>query len=318
MYLEHYQNAAAFRQKILDLTEKAVEGLSDAPTLVAFPEAIGFPLLLTLVQPDASQGSVQQVAVGLARAHWQTLLKTAWQHRTPDLRAFYLWRALPAYQAYTAAFSEAAATYGVTISAGTSFLPPITREPVRGLHVSEKKIYNTAYTFSESGFLLGQTCKLFLNSGLESRIGLSKGRLGDLRALETPVGKLGTAICLDGFHSSVLDHLDGLGTQIIVQPSANHAFWERHWSRDTSVSEGEAWLRYGLREQLQNRMNIQYGVNPMLVGDVWDLSPRGRSSIVANTRFCSAELEGYPGLLAIAPTPDEEALVQVSMKIVMS
>ena len=82
-----------------------------------------------------------------------------------------------------------------------------------------------------------------------------------------------------------------------------------------AVSEGEAWLRYGLREQVQNRMNIQYGVNPMLVGDVWDLSPRGRSSIVANTRFCSTELEGYPGLLAIAPTPDEEAIVRVSVSI---
>ena len=288
MYSEHYQSAAAFRQKILDLTEKAVAGLLDAPTLVAFPEAIGFPLLLTLAQPN----SLQEERTAGGGSGWleptgKRLLTTAWQHRTPDLRAFYLWRALPAYQAYTAAFSEAAETYGVTISAGTSFLPPITTEPVRGLHISEKRVYNTAYTFGESGTLLGQTRKLFLNPGLESRIGLSKGRLADLRALETPVGKLGTAICLDGFHSSVIDHLDGLGTQIIVQPSANHAFWETPWSRDPGVSEGEAWLRYGLGEQIQNRMNIQYGVNPMLVGDVWDLSPRGRSSIVANTRFCS-------------------------------
>ena len=233
MYSEHYQSATTFRQKILDLTEKAVAGLLDAPTLVAFPEAIGFPLLLTLAQPNSLQESVQQVAFGLARAHWKALLATAWRHRTPDLRAFYLWRALPVYQAFTAAFAEAAATFGVTISAGTSFLPPITTEPVRGLHISENRVYNTAYTFGESGTLLGQTRKLFLNPGLESRIGLSKGRLADLRALETPVGKVGTAICLDGFHSSVIDHLDGLGTQIIVQPSANHAFWETSWSRDS-------------------------------------------------------------------------------------
>ena len=44
--LENYKTASSFRQKIMGLCEQAVSGLPKHPTLVAFPELIGFPLLL--------------------------------------------------------------------------------------------------------------------------------------------------------------------------------------------------------------------------------------------------------------------------------
>ena len=317
LYLEHYASHEAFRKKFLTLTEEAVSGLPDVATLVAFPEAIGFPLLLTLDNTAAlSHKKVGSTALDLARRNWQQLLGAAWYYRTPSLKAFYALRSLEAFKVYHDVFSEAARTFGVTIVAGSSFLPHVEKEATRGLHIADTGVRNVAFTFAPTGTLLGRTPKLYLNPGLESRVGLSCGLLGDLHAMQTPVGKLGVAICLDGFYGSVLDHLDGLGAQIVVQPSANHAPWERAWPGDSKLSEGEAWLTHGLRAQLQNRLHVQVGVNPMLVGDVWDLQPRGRSSIVVNGRyFPNRVLEGFAGVVALAETDDSEEIVKATLAL---
>lgn len=318
MRLEHYESARSFREKILTLTEEAVMGLPEAPTLVAFPEMIGFPLLLALdgFETTRDASSVFEAAFGMARARWRELLTTAWRNRSFGLETLYLWRAVPAYRAYHDAFAEAARTHKVTIVAGSSFLPQVEDEAKRGLHVAAKRIHNTAFTFAETGTVLGRTHKVYLNPGAETRAGLARGRLGDLYPIETPVGRVGVALCLDGFYSSVVERFDGLGARIIVQPSANHAPWERAWPGDPTVSEGEAWLRFGLSAGLQNRLNLRYGVNPMLVGDLWELAARGRSSIVANRRFVpEAELHGYPGVIALAETTDCETFVRATVRL---
>ncbi|CAN5907412.1 hypothetical protein BH24DEI2_BH24DEI2_23990 [soil metagenome] len=318
MRLEDYRDSEAFRRKILALTERAVSGLPALPTLLAFPETIGLPLLLTLGDFDtvSDAPSVSGAAFRLARARWRELLGAAWRHRSFGLQALYVWRALPAYRTYHDAFSEAARRYGVTVVAGSSFLPHIEAEAARGLHVADKSVHNTAFTFGETGTVLNRTHKVYLNEGAEAGAGLSRGRLSELQAVETSVGRVGVALCLDAFYGSVLARFDGMGVQIVVQPSANHAPWDRPWLHDPALSEGTAWLRYGLRAGLQNRLHIRYGVNPMLVGDLWDLSARGRSSIVVNGRYApQAELEGYAGLLALAPTPDREAFVRATVNL---
>ena len=312
-----YVSAAAFRSKILGLSEEAVAGCGGAPTLLAFPELIGFPLLLALDNEESVKAArVSQGALSLVKRHWREVLGAAWRYRTAGLNTLYLWRALPAYRAYRAAFAEAARTFGVSIVAGTTFLPWLEQEVMRGLHITDTRVYNTAFTFSPLGGLLGRTRKRYFTSGAESSSGLSSGPLSDLRPLRTPVGKVGVTVCLDAFYSSVIERLDGLGAQIIVQPSANDASWQRPWPGDPSFTEGEAWLEHGLRAQVQNRLNVQLGVNPMLVGNLWELTFRGRSSIVANTRFFSeAEVENRPGLVAIADTADQAAWVRATLTL---
>jgi predicted amidohydrolase len=277
MSLEDYASAEVFRQKILALTEQAVAGLPPYPTLVAFPELIGFPLLLTLQGkgPDLSS-TIKDVLMH----HWKKLFQEAWYHKYLGASLVYLPFALPAYQAYVSAFSEAAKTFGVTLVAGSSLLPYISHEPSLGLHIANPRVHNTAFTFGPNGKLLGQSQKVHLTPGLESRLGIARGRLQDLQVLHTPVGKVGLAICLDAFHDSVIGHLDGLGAEIIVQPTANNALWNRPWPKDTALSEGDAWFRYGLKETLRESLNVRYGVNPMLVGELWELKFEGVSSIV--------------------------------------
>jgi hypothetical protein len=101
---------------------------------------------------------------------------------------------------------------------------------------------------------------------------------------------------------------------VLVQPSANAADWSRRWPPDPRLSEGEAWLRLGLRAGLVGRANLRYGVNPMLVGDLPPLAMRGRSTVVVRlAEDGAAPADGVwgpqHGVLAIAPDAEQEALV---------
>jgi predicted amidohydrolase len=279
-----YQSSETFRRWILQLTEEAVKGLPDGATLVAFPEMIGFPLILTLAEQETLRDTtITQALQRLLKKHWFSILQHALQYRHLSLSAAFLPFALPAYLAYKHAFAEAAKTFKVTLVAGSSLLPHITEEASRNVHITNPKVYNTSFVFAPTGTLLGRSQKMYLTAGLESRLGLSRGKLSGLHVTQTPVGRLGVPICLDAFYTSVIDHLDGLGAEIVVMPSANPLPWDGRWAANPALSEGEAWMQNGLSKQLQNRLSISYGINPMLVGQVWDIAFEGCSSLIAKT-----------------------------------
>ena len=139
--------------------------------------------------------------------------------------------------------------------------------------------------------------------------------MADLPVLDTPVGRVAVAVCLDAWYHHVLERFDGMGAQVVVQPSANDAPWRRPWPPNARRTEEDAWLALGLRAGLQGRSSLRYGVNPMLVGDLSPLAPRGRSAIVARVAHGAAEgVPGWgPGLLALAPDDDREAIVAVDV-----
>lgn len=317
MTLEPYRSPEAFADWILALSERAVAGLDEAPKLLAFPEIIGVPLLLSLghYAELSPQTRLTDAALTLLRREWRAVLRAALTHSAFGPQAFFLARALPAYRAYRHAFSEAAQRTGATIVAGSSFLPNVTDEASRGLHISEHRVQDAAYTFAPTGSILGRSAKRYLTGGLESRLGLSRALEAEQRVLETPAGRVGVAICLDGFYSSVLETFDGLGAQIIVQPSANFAPWTRRWPPDENYSEGEAWLAHGLRSGVRGRQHIRYGLNPMLVGGIFNLQAEGRSSVVANPHFFQAETEGYGGVVALATSFNGEEIVRAELPL---
>jgi predicted amidohydrolase len=129
--------------------------------------------------------------------------------------------------------------------------------------------------------------------------------------VETALGRIGVLICYDAFHRTLVEHYDALGTDILVQPSYNNDPWDGPWSADQGLTEGQAWLRYGLPSMIQGRENIRYGVNPMMVGQIFDLVGQGRSSISVNTGRPDATLED--ALLAIAATSDGEEIVAATV-----
>jgi len=316
MRLEHYRSPETFAAWVLELSERAVDGLDDVPKLLAFPETLGLPLLLTLGHyAEVSRHTrVTGAALTLLRLEWRSVLRVALRHRAFGPQALFVARALPAYRAYVGAFAAAARQTGATIVAGTSFLPHIELEAARGLHVADARVRNVAYTLAPTGSILGRSAKRYLTRGLESRLGL--GRAAERpHVLETPAGRVGVAVCLDGFYSSVLETLDGFGAEVVVQPSANYAPWTRRWPPDGAYTEGEAWLALGLRAGVRGRQNLRYGVNPTLVGGMFDLRAEGRSSIVANPRYLEGETEGYGGVLALAASYDREEIVRAVVRL---
>jgi len=318
---EDYATPAAFAARVRDLTLRAVDG-APGPALVAFPELWALPLLATAggVAARLPEG-LGAAGLELARrrgARWAwTALRRRWRWST----AAYADLGVEAFDVWTTAFGDAARASGATLVAGSGFFPTVAYEAARGLHVADPRPTNLALVFGSGGTVVARASKVFLTAGLESRIGLARGRLEDLPVVATPVGRVGLAVCLDGWYHHVLERLDGLGAQVVVQPSANDADWSRPWPPDPRLREGEAWLRLGLRAGLAGRSHLRYGVNPMLVGDLPPLSLRGRSTVLAR-RSDAADVptagDAPPwgpehGVLAIAPEPDREALVRADV-----
>lgn len=311
-----YRSGGAFAERVVVLARAAVAG-ADGPALVAFPELVGLPLLATA----AGRGAALEAGLSAALGGWASRspgawLGAAWRHRVGPLAGAYAALAPAAFALHRDAFAAAARASGATIVAGTALLPTVADEAQRGLHVVDPRPRNVALVFAPSGALVGRAAKAFLTEGLERRVGLVPGRVEDLPVWPSPVGRLAVAVCLDGWYHHVLERFDGLGAEVVVQPSANDAPWRRPWPPDPSRREEDAWLGLGLRAGLQGRASLRYGVNPMLVGDLPPLAPRGRSSIVARADVAAGApaVEGWgPGLLALAPRDDEEAIVAVDV-----
>ena len=300
---EAYGNQAAFGAWILEQTRAALISRDPLePALVAFPELIGLPLLFFLERKTAAS-TAQDAALELLRSNWLEALRLGVAQRYLSISNLILPRAVQMHHTLHNAFSSAAKHHDAYIVAGSSFLPLVDVEAALGLHIANPRVQNVSYLFTPSGRLLHRSAKLNLTGGLESRLGLT--RENAVTSSRTALGEITTLICYDAFFDSLIARSDALGANILVQPSANAAAWAGAWSADAKLLEGEEWLARGLPTLIQNRTNLRYGVNPMLVGKLFDLSFEGCSSISANTSLTD---QAAP-VVAIAPQPDQFAIV---------
>jgi len=299
-----YATPAAFRAQVQVAMRTALAG-APGPALVAFPELYAAPLLFTVggggPALDRSLAAALRLAARGRLRRWLAALlrgSTPLQAVAGDLgvAAFVLWFEVMA---------EAARSHRATVIAGSGLFPQVGYEAARGWHVCDRQVENVALVFGPSGALIARPAKVFLTPGLERRIGLKRGDLAALPVVETPVGRVGVAVCLDGWFHPVLEHLDGRGAEIVVQPSANPASWTRRWPPDPAIDEGQAWLERGLALGLRGRHALRYGVNPMLVGGTAPLAFEGRSSLWRRSPSPVEPAE----LLAIAPAASEPAVV---------
>lgn len=302
---EAYRSLEAFKVWVAEQVARALAGRDPSEAaLVAFPELIGLPLLFYLERPTRAT-QVQQSALELIKESWLEALTHSLRHGHLSLSSAVLPRAVQMHQALLEAFGAAARQHSAFLVAGSSFLPLVDTEAARGQHIADARVQNVSYLFTPNGALLARSAKLNLTAGLESRLGLHRARLEQVTAPITPLGRVCTLICFDAFFESCLERADALGADILVQPSANAALWDGPWSADAERIEGEEWLARGLPSRIQNRVNLRYAINPMLVGKLFELEFQGRSSISANL----ATTHAATPILEMAPTPDEFAIL---------
>jgi predicted amidohydrolase len=284
-----YISSQAFEAWILEQVRLALESRDSGETaLVAFPELIGLPLFFYLNR-KVSTNKVQAAALELVRDSWLQAFQLGLQFQNFSASSFILPRATQLFEVFVQAFSSVAKQSNSYIAAGSSFLPGVEFEVAKGLHLADGQVQNVSFLFAPSGKILSRSPKLNLTAGLEKLVGLSRGRLEDLAVAITPLGRVTSLICYDGFFERALEKADSLGAQIIVQPSANAALWNGAWSADANKIEGQEWLARGITHGIQERVNIRYALNPMMVGKLFDLVFEGRSSISANQSLTRAE-----------------------------
>ncbi|TFU16126.1 nitrilase-related carbon-nitrogen hydrolase [Thermus tengchongensis] len=265
---EFYRTEEAFRERVFALL-RPLEG-TPSPRLAAFPELFGLPLLLHL------EGDF----------HPRELLRSPlapWR------------RARRAYGVFRKVMAEAARAFGTYLLAGTLLSPPYEEELARGRFARTPFFQNLALFFNPQGRLLAQVPKMELTP---PESWLRRGIFGP-HLVATQAGKVGILICLDGFFERHLARLDALGAEVLLQPSANPAAWDRPWPWDRRRKEGEVWLA-SAQERLKGREHLRLLLNPMLNGRILGLAFEGQSGIYG---------PGEALLLARAPVGDEALLL---------
>jgi len=300
---EAYRSSEAFTRRTLELARQAVraDGPPAAARVIAFPEAYALPLIFWLETPAAvvEAPSALKAALQLLGTILPAKPFSFLRHTPPGL--LYRERLLAVWPTYTRAFSRAARETGSYLIAGSIFGPPLDEEPVQGLHPQNSANHNWLAVFTPSGRILARVPKMRLVAE-ERKAFLHPGRFGP-HVVETRLGKIGVLICLDAFHESLVERIDGSGAWLLVQPSANAAAWEGPWSADPGQREGEVWLREGLAGKLAGRENLRYGMNPMLNGKFYETTFEGRSSIAAPGR-----------ILALAGSPVGDEIVRITVE----
>ena len=127
--------------------------------------------------------------------------------------------------------------------------------------------------------------------------------MSELTAVDTSIGRIGTLICWDGFHHTLIEHFDALAVQMLLQPS--------YYAGAGPLENLDPWSFISM---IQGRENIKLGVAAFLVGAVFeDRRAEGLSYIARNTGRVGADRED--AIIAIADQPDAETVVHVVVNL---
>lgn len=287
--LEQFENEKSFEEKIFSIFNAARKQVANRRhVLIAFPEDIGLGLLFMRdYEKIKNCKTIMEAGQVLLKIHGKEaakLLTTGSNLSSGLIRA--LLRALSSdvERVYRETFAKAAKQFGWWVVAGSAPLE------------YQGNIYNTTYSFNPQGKCVQVQRKVNLvEQEGESGLNLSKASPESLGTFETPLGTVGVLICYDAFFTALVERITKAGTRILVQPSFNTPLWT-----ETECKQWEG----GILHAVQNHPHV-IGVNPMMVGSLFDLSPTGQSSIVAHKEK-TLQKDGY---LTRAKTRDQEEIL---------
>lgn len=287
----------SFSAELERIVEMAVPHLaSDGPNLVALGEVLGLPLVLTgrrgyiPRRMHTSNVAISMLALGYARRmfHYRRLYSGI-----SLVRALLLSLSDILYRPFETTLSRLAAKHAIYLSAST--IAPHVRcstsriDFARFGHRHAGKVYlpdgpgvyNTGFLWGPDGRLIGTTDKVFLTESEKSMLDLTSGSLESVQPFETEMGKVGIAISLDAFTPEYLQQLDSQGTRIIIQNDANDQLWAA--PSKTCEWQPQEWLNSVLGCLQSEYPNLHYNICPMQVGNFFDITFDGQSSITGKS-----------------------------------
>ncbi len=282
-----------FAEELERIVSLAVPHLaSGRPNLVALGELLGLPLALAgrcgflSRRMRSSSLAIALLAPGYARRMWY------YRRRFPGIslvRALLLSLTDKLYRPFTETLSALAARYSIYLCASTvaphvrlsrasADIARFGRKGADHVYLPEgREVYNTAFLWGPDGALIGTTDKVFLTKSELNTLDLTPGDLGQVRAFETELGKVGIAISLDAFTPEYLRVLDGLDARIVIQNDANDALWAAPCA--SWEWQPQEWLNSVLGSLQDDYPNLLYNVCPMQVGNFFDIAFDGQSTI---------------------------------------
>jgi hypothetical protein len=176
-------------------------------------------------------------------------------------------------------------------------------EPARdyAYEATSDKPSTMALVFDPDGKLIAKTVKAYLTpTELPGQLDLVPGEVSGIRAIQTPVGRLGIVTSKDAWMPDVTAKLDAQHTQILVQPE----FFVNDTVRTGGVWAPENIEGAGFSDLLRDP-SIQAFALPQLVGNVFDFSSDSQMAIAVrpgNGARAGALLGGSPepGLQAVS------------------
>ncbi len=282
-----------FSTELERIVQLALPNLAqDRPNLVVLTEILGLPLAVSGPRGilARSMRSASNAITSLAPAYAMRMMH--YRRLYPDIslvRALLLSLTDALYRPFVTTLSHLAAKHAIYLSA-TTVAPHVQRStsPVDIRRFGQSgatsvylpvspHVYNTGFLWGPDGKLLGTTDKVFLTEGEQTTLDLSSGDLNLVQAFATEFGKVGFAISLDAFTPAYLQRLDELEVQIIMQNDAN----DQPWTTPSKACDWQPqeWLNSVLGSLQADYTHLMYNVCPMQVGNFFDISFDGQSTI---------------------------------------
>ncbi|MCP2014804.1 putative amidohydrolase [Deinococcus sp. HSC-46F16] len=309
-----FVSADAFRGWLRGQLELARPHLAaDRPNLVVLTELNGLPLVLRGVPLAVRAGTFERAALLLFLRHFPRALPVLLRERVSPIRALQIALSGENAQLYLETCRDLAREYRVYLCCGSTPMPRFRLEEGR-VRREPGVLHNETVLLDPQGDLIGVADKVHLTPAEEAGgVDLTPGPLEELRVFPTPVGDLGVAISLDAFREDVTSRLEAQGCTVLLQPDANGAPWTDLEGLPPDPSDVRdqpvAWLESSWQATTGGR-SIRYAVNPMVVGNLLDLTFDGQSAITGRAEdapeFRSYALtEPRPGFIALLPWVEE-------------
>ena len=291
-----YASAEAFQAKLDGYMAAAdAQGWLHENTIVIFPESIATWLVAAnekeeLYEAETLQEAMQLMVLSNLPAFVESY--TAAQGEDKIVDGLFRMKSDTIASIYQYTFAGLAEKYGVTIVAGSLYLPD-PREENGELLLGPGKIQNISAIFLPDGSLYPNLVrKLFLT---HDEIPFADPGVADQQlTFDTPAGKLGVLICADSWYLEPYETLAAQEPDIIVVP--NNFFteggWDAVWHGYDShpappdvdladidhITEGEARLKYTLDGRMQNT-GATTGMHVFSSGVLWDMIMDGHTII---------------------------------------